>query len=644
MDSKIENILTESNRESPGGNVLNELAEAKEILEETRQSGDLLQLNNAQARYARLLARVGRYGEARALSEEVLQRGACDTAAIQSYLALGFCAAETDDLQKAEQSFNQAADLSRMLNERASLVQSLHSLASSIYLTRGQFELALALTESARLLIEGEEDSYWGTPFLCALIYETIGNRKKVRQFLDELLPMVKPATYVAGGYYFIWARLVLDEEEIEKAEEYLTLALRIANQTGAPDLNVWVRMEQSRYHRMKSEYPVACSWAEDALNYAQRVGSALLAGQAHTELANALWMIEDYDDAERHLLQAITIFKKLGAAFDLARATFILSALYKQTDNKQANEKWVDCVDLILKSGFEFILERERNLAFPLIAIHLRSRDQEARLAAENMMQHLAKVPPPPLRIFGLGQFTVFQSQRRIQDQSWQRRKAGELFRYLLLKPNHSAGREEILEDLWGEHLPDNAQDLFHQATSTLRHILEPDLPEKFPSRYLSVEGERVYLNLPAGTLVDFEQFETLIQRAIQTRSVENLERALSQYIDDLVPMDRYKDWSASRRESLSDLRQRGILALGQSYLKYERTLAALDCARRVLILDSWNEDAALLGMNACIAMGNTPRALRIYLEIEDVLKKELAITPRSDLQTLAKKIRKIG
>ncbi len=642
MDSKIENILTESNRESPGGNVQNELALAREQLAEARQTGDPAQVNNSQARYAKLLARIGQYGEARTLAEEVLQRESCDIAAIQAYLTQGFCAAETDNLRVAEEAFNRAADLSRLLNERSYLIQALHSLASSVYLTRGQFDLALAITENAHLMAEDEDEAYWGIPFLRAVIYEIIGNRKKVRQFLDELLPMVKPATYVAGGYYYIWARLVLDEEELDKAEEYLTLAFRIASQTGAPDLNIWVRMEQSRYHRMKSEYPVACSWAEDALNYAQRVGSSLLTGQAHTELAEALWLVEDFADAENHLRLAIEIFEKLDAAFDQARATFILSALYKQIDHDQADDLWVECADLILKGGFEFVLERERNLAFPLIALHLRNRNQKARQAAETMMQHLAKVPPPPLRIYGLGQFTVFQSQRRIQDQAWQRRKAGELFRYLLLKPNHSAGREEILEDLWGEHSPDNAQDLFHQATSTLRHILEPDLPEKFPSRYLSVEGERVYLNLPAGTLVDFEQFETLVQRAIQTRAIENLERALSQYVDDLYPMDRYKDWSTSRRESLSDLRQRGILALGQAYLKYERLLAALDCSRRVLILDSWNEDAALLGMNACIAMGDNPRALRIYQELEDILKKELAITPRSDLQAIAKKIRK--
>lgn len=642
MVPKIEKILTESIHEWRGGNIQNELEAARQLLEQARQAGDLEQLNQAQARYASLLERIGRYGEARTLAEDVLHREISSPAAIQAYLTQGNCAAETENFQVAEEAFNRAADLSRLLNERGFLLQALHNLASSVYLTRGQFDLALALTENASSLIEEGDESYWGIPFLCAMIYEIVGNRKKVRQNLDDLLPLVKPATYVAGGYYFLWARLTLDEEELEKADEYLRLAFRIASQTGAPDLNIWIRMEQSRFHRMKSEYPAACSWAEDALNYAQRVGSNLLAGQAHVELAKSLWMIEDFDNAENHLVEANKIFKKLRAAYDLARTTFILSALYKQNEHANADETWVDAVDQIVKGGFVFVLERERIMAFPLIAAQLRNRNQKARQAAESLLQHLAKVPPPPLRIYCLGQFTVYQSQRRIQDQAWQRRKAGELFRYLLLKPNHSAGREEILEDLWSEHSPDNAQDLFHQATSTLRHILEPDLPEKFPSRYLSVEGERVYLNLPAGTHVDFEQFEILIQRAIQTRSIENLERALSQYIDDLFPMDRYKDWSTSRRESLSELRQRGILALGQAYMKNERTLDALDCSRRVLTLDPWNEDGALLGMNACLAMGDMPRALRIYLELEDVLKKELAITPRSDLQLIANRIRK--
>lgn len=639
---KIEKLLDSYNMDEDQGNMQTALEAAEQDLKQALQFGVQEQISLSQARYAGLLEGFGRYTEAQALAEEVLIKEPANHIAIQAYLIIGKCAVETDSIEKAEEAYQRAADLSRILNDRKSLIMTLYHQAGLVYLVRGQFGPALSMIENASLLLQETNELFWGIPFLRAMIYQILGNRRKVRQFLDELLPMVKPATRIAGAYYLIWGSLAMDEEQLEKAEEYLDLALRIANLSGAPDLSIWSRLELSRFHRAKSDAPTACAWAEDALHYAYRIGGTLLRGQSHLELAKSIWLSGDFKSAENHLLEARKYFSGLQANYELANTVFTLAALYKQQENENADEVWIEASGLIFKGGYAFILERERSRSFPLIAGHLRSRNLKARQAAENLVQHLAKVSPPPLRIYGLGQFTVWQGQRRIEDQGWQRRKAGELFRYLLLKPNHSAGRDEILEDLWSEHNPENAQDLFHQATSTLRHILEPDLPEKFPSRYLSVEGERVYLNLPAGSQVDFEQFERMLRSAIQTHNVENLNRALSQYIDDLFPMDRYRDWSTRQRENLAELRLSGILALGQVYLKHEKTLEALDCARRVLRIDSWNEDAALLGMKACIILRDIPRALRFYLEIEKVLKNDLAIAPRADLRSLADQIRK--
>jgi DNA-binding SARP family transcriptional activator len=639
---KIDKIMTSGTLDEEQGNLQIALEAAEKDLNQARQFGIQEQIGLSQARYAELLAGFGRYNEARALAEDILKNEQTTLASIQAYLTIGRCAVETDEMDRAEDAYQHASDLSRLLNDRKNLIMSLYQQAGLVYLIRGQFGPALSLVENVSLLLQENNETYWGVPFLRAMIYQILGNRRKVRQFLDELLPMVKPATRIAGSYYLLWGSLALDEEQLDKAEEYLDLALRIANLTGAPDLSIWVRVEMSRFFRAKSDAPTACSWAEDALGYAERVGGSALKGQSQLELAKSIWNTGDFKSAESHLLEAKIYFTNLQANYQLANTSFTLAALYKQQNCENADEVWIEAANLISRGGYAFILERERTTAFPLIAGHLRSHNPKARQAAESLIQHLAKVPPPPLRIYGLGQFAVWQGQRRIEDQAWQRRKAGELFRYLLLKPNHSAGRDEILEDLWSEHMPENAQDLFHQSTSTLRHILEPDLPEKFPSRYLTVEGERVYLNLPGGSQVDFEQFERMIRGAIQSQNTENLNRALSQYIDDLFPMDRYRDWSTRQRENLAELRLSGILALGQVYLKQEKTLEALDCARRVLRIDSWNEDAALLAMKSCIILRDIPRALRFYVEIEKILKADLAIAPRADLRTLADQIRK--
>jgi hypothetical protein len=100
---------------------------------------------------------------------------------------------------------------------------------------------------------------------------------------------------------------------------------------------------------------------------------------------------------------------------YDLARAIFLLAAFQDKQKKSLASKTWLEANDHILKGGFVFILERERTLAFPLVASHLRSRNARARSAAENLLQHLSRVSPPPLRINGLGQFVIWQSRRRI-------------------------------------------------------------------------------------------------------------------------------------------------------------------------------------------------------------------------------------
>jgi DNA-binding SARP family transcriptional activator len=104
---------------------------------------------------------------------------------------------------------------------------------------------------------------------------------------------------------------------------------------------------------------------------------------------------------------------------------------------------------------------------------------------------------------------------------------------------------------------------------------------------------------------------------------------------------MDRYSDWSASRRESIEELYQRGLLALGQAYFQQQQYFESLDCARKILARDAWNEDAVLLGMQSYVNLRDYPRALRMYLDLETTLSKELSLKPRADLRTLAHELR---
>ncbi|MGC8958600.1 MAG: BTAD domain-containing putative transcriptional regulator [Chloroflexia bacterium] len=178
-------------------------------------------------------------------------------------------------------------------------------------------------------------------------------------------------------------------------------------------------------------------------------------------------------------------------------------------------------------------------------------------------------------------------------------------------------------------ERDPQAAQSFFHHATSSLRRALEPDLPEKFPSRYLEVEEGRVTLHLPAGSWVDFEAFEACCRRG-------EWEATLSLYGGEFLPESRYADWTMAPRERLSLLYQQALLAAARSRLAEGRPAEALDACRRLLALEPWHEEAVLLGMRACVALNDLAGARRLYLALEKALREDLGTAPQEELQTL--------
>lgn len=616
------------------------LSSAREAVEQARRYNPA-RLPQTLATFIRLLTRDGQYEEVRQFSNEILEIEQTSSSSVEAYIALGICVGQTNQIDSAESYFNQAADLSRRINYPVGLARALRYLTNQVLLVRGQFHLALTLMEEAGILLEEQGSRHWNEPFLRGLIYQTVGDRRHCREVLDELVLLVEPGTRFAAAYYLLWARLAIDEGEPEQAKEYLRLGLRVANRIGVVDLNLMIRLEYSRYHRIRNEAPVARTWAEDALNLAQHYGSLYYSGLAMIERAQANWDSGDSQAATDDLQEAFNILEPLKAAYDLTRARFLCALWHKQSGHPDAETAWAEAARQIIRHGYAFILEKEQDAAFPLVAAHMRSKDPQVRSITEELLRHLANVPPPPLRVVALGQFAVWKGRKRIVDQAWNRRKAGELFRYLLLQPNRAAGREVIIEALWPDNESGSPEDLLHQATSALRHALEPDLPDKFPSRYVKVEGEHISLMVSPGSMVDFENFERALPLAIQAHNVDQLQKVLSQYSGDLFPSDRYSDWSVDRRQSLAELRQHGLLALAQAYYDQGQFFEVANCCRQILHADAWNEDAVLLSMKAYAGLQNTPHALQMYMNLEKTLKDELGIVPRSDLRELAIQLR---
>jgi DNA-binding SARP family transcriptional activator len=634
LSLKVDHLLSESESMNNQGELAKALQAATQALDLAR-SADPSTTARALVGLARVRFRLGQYSQGKTLAIEALslvkEKLSAETVRVQAdiYQILGNCAAETNSFVEAEEHYRQASELARESGYVRGRVAAIHGLANNVYFPRGKFELALSFEEEAYgLLREHSLDEDLIFPFMSlAMICLTIGQVQRAGIVLGELSRIAAPHSFAQGYCVCLKADLALKEDDLQQAEELYARAQKISELTGEPWLNINFRLGMSRYQQRSRNSAAARDWANEALTYAKRLGYLHEEGKALVERARACWGGDDLLAAETDLAAAIDIFEKLDAAFDLARARFLLAGLLTVEQKTSAAAAWRRAAKALLDGNYAFYIDQERALAYPMIAAHLNDPDPEIAHLSAVLLEHFKAVPPAPLRVVIFGPFKVYQGRRLIPVSDWKRRRAGELLRLLLANPGHSLHRDQICEALWPDRPANSALTYFHQATSALRQILEPELPEKFPSRYVQVEESHVTLNLPPGSEVDFENFEDHVRK-------KEWEAALALFTGEPFASDRYQNWAAWRREKLIEQYFQALMEMAEKHFSASESKAALENCQLILAEDPWNEPAGLLAMRACIQMNDRLEAIRIYLKLAAALRDDLGILPSPELR----------
>ncbi len=628
--SSIANLIEESLALERAGDLPSALRRARQALDAARASGHPECIAAALLAVARARFRLGQYERAKALAEEALSLCAPDSPhRADALIRLGSCATDTNDLAGAEAFYLQAAAVGREIGYTLALFNALHGLAAGVYIPTGRFELALAAdAEAYRVASErGLGELRYFPLMTMAWTCTTTGQREHAHHLLDELGQVARPGSWIEGYYCWLAGDLALEEGDPERARALYTRGRSIVEETGEYRLTVAIRVGMSRYYRLIGDGPNARIWANDAVEYAVRVDYHHALGKALIERARAARLCGDLTAAGEDLCAAIEVLTPLQDNFDLAHANLLLAALLHPQRRAEANPAWLEAVSRIVSGGYACLLEQERALSFPLLASFLNSADPYMARVSRTLLDHLARVPPPPLHIVTLGRFEVRQQQRRIEKPALRQRRAGELLALLLLSPGCSLTFDQAAETLWPDKSPAAAQTAFHHATSALRRILEPDLPDKFPSRYLEVEEGFITLHLPPGSWVDVEALEAHCRQ-------KEWETALSLYGGEFLSEYRYADWTIAPRERMGLLYQQALLEAARDRLTAGRFGGALEACWRLLALEPWHEEAVLLGMRACVALNDLPGARRLYLALEKALREDLGTVPQEEVQ----------
>ncbi|HUG13713.1 MAG TPA: winged helix-turn-helix domain-containing protein [Thermomicrobiales bacterium] len=116
-----------------------------------------------------------------------------------------------------------------------------------------------------------------------------------------------------------------------------------------------------------------------------------------------------------------------------------------------------------------------------------------------------------PPLRLYVCGQLAVEYGDTVLREADFPARQSRRLWAYLVLNRRGPVGREELIEALWGEDVPDAWDATLNGLVSRLRRFTRqiPLDPNEF-----GIRGEvgRYVLRLPGGTFIDHERARSAI------------------------------------------------------------------------------------------------------------------------------------
>ncbi len=342
----------------------------------------------------------------------------------------------------------------------------------------------------------------------------------------------------------------------------------------------------------------------------------------------------------EMEVNEAIQILEALGAKLELTLAWLILCAikLQKQIDQGFTDPNivftWIEAVNRMFGGGFVFLANRERGLVFKLVAYFISSKNPEASRTSKEILNALLKIQPPPLRIEMLGGLRVWVGGLEIPSQTLQQRRAGELLALLAIIPGHQLSIDEVIDAICPDKGLQSARMCFHHASSTLRRILEPDIPDKrFPSRYLEIGEERAILNMPSGSSTDYLDFLMFCEK-------KEYQLAYPLYQGELLLEYRFSPWSEVLRTRITAAWQECLLALANQALVGDDPATAGEYAQKLIELDSLNENAIMISMQAKLDLGDRSGALRLYQEFNKELKHEWDIEPQEALKSFYRSI----
>ena len=214
--------------------------------------------------------------------------------------------------------------------------------------------------------------------------------------------------------------------------------------------------------------------------------------------------------------------------------------------------------------------------------------------------------------------------------------RKAEALLYYLAVTERPHT-RVSLAALLWPEMPEQNARKNLRDVIASLRKIL---------GDHLLISQQTVSLDLTQPLWVDVITLSRVLGDA-KSAALEDLREAIGLYHGEflegfhLLNANPFDEWARQKREEYHTLILNGLHILADRYLAAGEYDAGLTATRRLLLLDSWNEEAHRKQMILLAFSGQRGLALAQYQSCLQLLAAELRVEPMPETTALYRHIR---
>ncbi len=421
----------------------------------------------------------------------------------------------------------------------------------------------------------------------------------------------------------------------------------------------------------------IALEYFEQALEKARVTGKAFFQVPSLVSAGDVLRRLGDLDGAERYMTEALSLSefsphyqvdvknflartyldaKKFSQAKETLTSCYAqaksqkfldaqkesclsLAKLYRAlNDEKNARRYETEASTLAEQQFGEKVIERLKNKLVELEVKRLSSEKpttfQEAfRKATEKKYEDFAAPSlttqqSKTIVIQTFGKFSLTKDGVEVQ---FPRKKAREVFKYLLLNYAQSVTTDDFIEHLWRDTDYAAAKHALKNAILQVRNVLEPN--RKPAQSVIQFQDEAYRLEFGDNVQIDCVMFKSLIKsaRAAETASekINRLKKALSLYSGDFLKEDAFVEWTAFEREALKDLAISASAELSELMLQQGNKPSAIEYAKRLLALDTLCEKGYEILFMLYRQSADISAIKTLYQTCKTAYKKELGIAP---------------